>query len=75
MEINGIGSVVESGRTGLIVGERDTAGLAAAIRQLTTAHDLRAQIGEAARALVVERYGWERTAKQLEGAYRRALAK
>jgi glycosyltransferase involved in cell wall biosynthesis len=71
----GIGSVVESGRTGLIVGERDPAGLAAAIRQLTGDPDLRARIGQAARALVVERYGWERTAKQLEGAYRRALAK
>jgi glycosyltransferase involved in cell wall biosynthesis len=71
----GIGSVVESGRTGLIVGERDPAGLAAAIRQLTAAPDLRERIGRAARALVAERYGWERTAKQLEGAYRRALAK
>ncbi len=71
----GIGSVVESGRTGLIVGERDPAGLAAAIRQLTGDPGLRTRIGQAARTLVVERYGWERTAKQLEGAYRRALAK
>jgi phosphatidylinositol alpha-1,6-mannosyltransferase len=71
----GIGSVVESGRTGLIVAERDPAGLAAAIGQLTASPELRSRIGEAARALVMERYGWERTARQLDGVYRRALAK
>ena len=71
----GIGSVVESGRTGLIVAERDPAGLAAAIGQLAASPDLRSRIGHAARAMVMERYGWEHTARQLDGAYRRALAK
>ena len=71
----GIGSVVESGKTGLIVAERDPAGLAAAIGQLAESRDLRSRIGRAARATVMERYGWERTARQLDGAYRRALAK
>jgi glycosyltransferase involved in cell wall biosynthesis len=64
----GIGSVVEAGRTGFVVAERDPAGLAAS-------PDLRSRIGQAARAMVMERYGWERTARQLDGAYRRALAK
>ncbi len=71
----GIGSVVESGRTGLIVAERDPAGLAAAVGQLAASPDLRSCLGQAARAMVTERYGWERTARQLDGAYRRALAK
>jgi len=71
----GIGSVVESGRTGLIVAERDPVGLAAAVGQLAASPDLRSRIGAAARAMVTERYGWERTARQLDGAYRRALAK
>ena len=71
----GIGSVVESGKTGLIVAERDSAGLAAAIGQLAASPDQRSRIGQAARAMVRERYGWERTARQLDGAYRRALAK
>jgi phosphatidyl-myo-inositol dimannoside synthase len=71
----GIGSVVESGRTGLIVAERDSAGLAAAVGQLAASPDLRSRFGQAARAMVTERYGWARTARQLDGAYRRALAK
>ena len=71
----GIASVVESGRTGLIVAERDPAGLAAAVGQLAASPDLRSRIGQAARAMVMEGYGWERTARQLDGAYRRALAK
>ena len=71
----GIGSIVESGRTGLMVAERDPAGLAAAVGQLAASPDLRSRIGQAARAMVMERYGWERTARQLDGAYRRALAK
>ena len=71
----GIGSIVESGRTGLLVAERDPAGLAAAVGQLAASPDLRSRIGQAARAMVMERYGWERTARQLDGAYRRALAK
>jgi glycosyltransferase involved in cell wall biosynthesis len=70
----GIGAVVESGRTALVVPERDPAALAQAIASLIADEAARARLGEAARALVSARFGWSETAKQLEHAYERALA-
>jgi glycosyltransferase involved in cell wall biosynthesis len=72
-EAGGIGAVVSHGSTAWIVPERDPAAIAAAIGRL---HDpaVRRSIGIAARALVQARYGWERTAEQIEIAYRHALA-
>ena len=70
----GIGAVVEDDQTALVVAQRDVGGLAAAIGRLAHDPDLRKRIGGAARALVQQRFGWERTAEQFEQAYVRALA-
>jgi glycosyltransferase involved in cell wall biosynthesis len=71
----GIGPVVECGRTAVVVGERDSAALARAIGMLAADRPTRLRLGQAGRTLVTERFGWEETARQLETAYERALAK
>ena len=69
----GIASVVEHGRTGLLVPERDPDALAAAIETLLADGQLRTRVGEAARREVCERYTWDQYAARLEGIYDRAL--
>jgi phosphatidyl-myo-inositol dimannoside synthase len=70
----GIATVVENGRTGVIVAERDPAALAAAIGALLRDPVYRAAIGSAGRSLVAARFGWPETAARFEFAYDRALA-
>ena len=70
----GIGAVVEHGRTGLIVPERDASALAEAILVLSRDPGLRVRLGEAARAAVMARFGWEFVAGRFEAAYDQALA-
>jgi glycosyltransferase involved in cell wall biosynthesis len=70
----GIGSVVEHARTGLIVPERDAAALATAIESLARDPSQRVRLGEAGRATVSARFGWEFVAGRFEAAYDRALA-
>ncbi|HET7220321.1 MAG TPA: glycosyltransferase [Vicinamibacterales bacterium] len=70
----GIAAVVDHGRTGIMVGERDAAGLATAIATLARDAPRRVRIGEAARAVAVARFGWEFVAGRFEQIYDRALA-
>jgi glycosyltransferase involved in cell wall biosynthesis len=70
----GIGAVVQHGRTGLVVPERDAAALAQAIVTLAGDPEQRVRLGEAARASVVARFGWEFVASRFETAYDQALA-
>ena len=70
----GIGSVVEHDRTGLLVGERDADALAKAIMTLASTPERRVRLGNAGRAAVVARFGWEFAASRFEAAYDRALA-
>ncbi len=70
----GIASVVRHLQTGIIVPERDPASLADAIRLLARDPELRVRVGEAARASVAARFGWELVAGRFEAAYNRALA-
>ncbi len=70
----GIGAVVETGVTALVVAERDAAGIASAIVRLTREPELRRGLGEAGRRLVQRQFGWDATAEQFEFAYRHALA-
>ena len=71
----GIPSVVRNGHTGMIVPERNSAELAAAILTLARDPEMRVGLGEAARASVVARFGWEIVATRFEQAYDRALEK
>lgn len=70
----GIGTVVEDGRTGIIVPERDAGALAAALAALLRDPGRGASLGQAGRALVEGRFGWENAAARFEAAYDRALA-
>jgi len=70
----GIGSVIEAGRTGLLVAERDASAIAAAIRTLLASPVIAREMGRAARAEVERRFGWDRAAARFEAAYGRALA-
>jgi glycosyltransferase involved in cell wall biosynthesis len=66
--------VVQPGTTGVVVPERDSASLAEAILTLARDPERRVRLGEAARASVVARFGWETVAARFEAAYDRALA-
>jgi glycosyltransferase involved in cell wall biosynthesis len=70
----GIASVVEHGRTGLVVPERNASALAEAILTLARDPALRVRLGEVARASAMARFGWEFVAGRFEAAYDRALA-
>jgi glycosyltransferase involved in cell wall biosynthesis len=70
----GIGSVVEDGRTGVIVPERDGRAIAAAMRALFENPGRGREIGTRARASVEHLFGWDRAAERFEFAYSRALA-
>jgi glycosyltransferase involved in cell wall biosynthesis len=70
----GIGSVVEHGRTGLLVPERDVPALAAALTRLRDDPSTGRAIGEAARRHMAEQFGWGTVAARFEQAYDRALA-
>jgi len=65
---------VDHGRTGLVVPERDAVALSEAILTLARDPELRVRLGEAARATVTARFGWEFVAGRFEAAYDRALA-
>jgi starch synthase len=58
----------------VIVPERDARGLAAALTALLRDPRRAAGLGQAGRALVEGRFGWESAAAQFETAYDRALA-
>jgi glycosyltransferase involved in cell wall biosynthesis len=70
----GIGAVIKHEVTGLIVPERDPGALAAAVSRLAGDSSLRSHLGENARRLVDQRFGWAHAAGRFEAAYRRALA-
>jgi glycosyltransferase involved in cell wall biosynthesis len=70
----GIASVIENGRTGVIVPERDARALAAALTELLRDPLRRKVLGRAGRALAESRFGWDATAARFEAAYDRALA-
>lgn len=70
----GIGSVIEDGRNGILVPERDPAALAQAVSALLADRRRGSALGVSARATVTARFGWEAAAARFEAAYDRALA-
>jgi glycosyltransferase involved in cell wall biosynthesis len=70
----GIAGVIDDGRTGVIVPERDAPALAAAITSLLRDPVRRAVLGRAGRTLAESRYGWDAAAARFEAAYDHALA-
>ena len=69
----GIGSVIEDGRTGALVPERDPGALARAVDALLRDGARAAAIGAAGRD-AAGRFGWSAAAERFESAYDRALA-
>ena len=70
--VGGIPSVIEHGRTGWLVAERDAAALESALDQLLADRHVRAGLGSAARADVLHRRTWEIVAEAFEQVYDRA---
>jgi glycosyltransferase involved in cell wall biosynthesis len=70
----GIGSVITHGDNGLLVPERDAAGLAAAIDRLLADAALGAALGSRARGRVQAEHGWPGVATAFEAVYARALS-
>ena len=65
----GIGAAITDGENGLLVPERDAAGLAAAIDRLLTDRALGAALGARARRRVQSDHGWPGVARAFEAAY------
>ncbi|GAB4132479.1 MAG: hypothetical protein Kow0040_13260 [Thermogutta sp.] len=70
--VGGIGRVIEDGVNGLTIRPGDDIGLAVALRQLRDS-DLRQRLGRAGRAIVQERYSFERRMRRVMAVYRELL--
>jgi starch synthase len=72
--VGGIPSLVEDGRTGLLVPPGDAAALRAAIERLLAEADLRRRLGAVAREKVAELCSWDRVVDETLAAYEAALS-
>ena len=73
--VGGLREVVEDGRSGIIVPPANSKQIASAIQRLAESDGLRAQMGAAARARVVENYSMEKMAAQTLALYRECVRK
>lgn len=73
--VGGVGDVIEDGATGVLVPPRDPVALAAAALSLLREPERRRQMGEAARAAVLPRFGAGRLVADTDALYRRLLAR
>jgi glycosyltransferase involved in cell wall biosynthesis len=67
--VGGVGEMVEDGAEGLLVPPEDPHALALALRRLLEDGPLRRRMGEAGRARVVARFGWDKVAAETEAFY------
>jgi glycosyltransferase involved in cell wall biosynthesis len=72
--VAGIPDVVTDGVNGLLVPPGDAAALRAALGRMIGDDALRSRLGAAARATVLERYGWDTAARRFEECYAEAAA-
>jgi glycosyltransferase involved in cell wall biosynthesis len=72
--VAGIPEVIGDGEHGLLVPERDSEALAAAIARLLGDRDLAQRLGAAARRRVLEELTWDAAAERFEAAYGRAVS-
>jgi glycosyltransferase involved in cell wall biosynthesis len=71
--VGGIPSLVEDGRTGLLVPPGDAGALRAAVERLLADRALRRRLGDAARARVMELCSWDRVVDETLAAYEAAV--
>lgn len=69
----GLPEIVEHGRTGFLVNERDVAGLCRHLRELLASRDLRDAMGEAARRKMLAEYDIRTANDRLEAIYDRVI--
>jgi glycosyltransferase involved in cell wall biosynthesis len=74
-DVGGLREAVEDERTGIIVPPENSKKIAQAISRLAESPELRAQMGAAARARVVENYSMEKMAAQTLALYRECVRK
>jgi glycosyltransferase involved in cell wall biosynthesis len=67
-DIAGVREIVEDQRTGFLVPPRNSGALAAALGRLAASSELRASLGQCARAKAIE-HSWQRCALQMEQLY------
>lgn len=72
--VSGIGEIVENGRNGLVVQERDSAALTQALATLVADPAHRRRLGAAARATICAVFDSRQTTRQLKGLFDEALA-
>jgi glycosyltransferase involved in cell wall biosynthesis len=72
--VAGIPQVIEDGRNGLLVPEKDPRALAEALRRLLREPDTRARLGQEARRTAVQRLSWAAAARRFEEGYAQAAA-
>ena len=73
-EIGGLREIVVNGETGFLVPSKDSAQLAAHLKELVCNPDLRARMGEAARRRATENFSRERESNAIQTAYQKLLA-
>jgi glycosyltransferase involved in cell wall biosynthesis len=74
-DVGGLREVIEHDRTGIIVPPENPAAIGSAIGRLMESAELRAQMGAAARARVVENYSMEKMSARTLALYRTTLKK
>ncbi len=67
--INGYRMVMQDGKQGILVGEKEPAAFAEALLRLLGDPDLRLQMGRAGRQTVLAKYSWDLVAAQVEALY------
>lgn len=67
--VGGLPFAIDDGRTGRLVPEQDAAALASALSDVLTSPERARAMGQSARAMVIDRFGWGTTAARLEHAY------
>jgi glycosyltransferase involved in cell wall biosynthesis len=73
-DVGGLKEVIDDGATGFLIPPRDTGTLATKIERLASDATLRAKMGEAARAHVIEHFNLERESQAIRTAYEKLLA-
>lgn len=73
-QVAGIPDVIEDGRNGLLVPEKDPDALAAALRRLAREPDTRMALGREARRTAVEQLSWEAAGRRFEECYAQAAS-
>ena len=71
---SGIPEIIEDGKTGFLVAERDVEALADRLRALLGSTDLRRTMGEAGRKRIEENFDLRKQAKKLEEIYAQTIS-